>query len=112
MLKVLHLDDEIDICEIFTDLFSSDTVQIKSVTNVDEALREVKENPPDVIFLDYRLPGITGEEVARKMNTQIPTCLISGDMTLKTTYPFAAKFKKPWRTEDIQAFLDTFPSSK
>lgn len=112
MLKILHLDDEIDIGQVFCDLFSSDKISIQSFTEVDQALESLRKDPPDLIFLDYRLPGITGEDVALKMNTQIPICLISGDMSLKTQYPFAAKFKKPWNTEEIQAFLDSFPAQK
>lgn len=108
MLNLLHLDDENDICQVFNDLFSSDRVLIRSYTEVEPALEAIKQDPPDLIFLDYRLPGITGEAVALKMNTQIPICLISGDMTLRTTYPFVAKFKKPWNSEEIQAFLDAF----
>lgn len=111
MLNVLHLDDEEEICSVFADLFSSPQISIKSFTNARAAIEEVKKNPPDLIFLDYRLPGTNGEEVATEMNTKIPICLISGDITLKTNYAFSAVFKKPWKSTEIQAFLNTFIKS-
>ena len=111
-LKILHLDDEIEICNIFSDLFSSHDFHIKSFTQVPQAIEEAKKNPPDLIFLDYRLPGITGEQVALQMNDTIPKCLITGDVFVKIKYPFVATFKKPWRSSAIQAFLDSMLKEK
>ncbi len=105
MFKLMHLDDEMEIREVFSDLFSSEEITIVSLATREEAMALLAKDPPDLIFLDYRLPGTTGDQVAKDFQTQIPICLMTGDATVRTTYPFAAKFKKPWKTSEIQEYL-------
>ena len=35
-----------------------------------EALRAINEDQPDVAFLDIRMPGLTGIELARRVDTR------------------------------------------
>ena len=100
-IKVIFVDDETDICENFSDYFSGEGVEVKAFSDVECALSEIKNNPPDVLFLDYRLPGITGDEIAIQLDPQIPKYLITGDSAVKTTYNFIKVFGKPYLAEEI-----------
>lgn len=107
-LKVYYLDDEEDLCEIFVDYFASEAVEVTTFTAPSLAFDTAKINPPDILFIDYRLPGTTGDEVAKSMAADIPKYLITGDISVKTEYQFKAVFNKPYKPEDIQQVLDGF----
>lgn len=100
-LKVVYLDDEPVLCEIFSDLFSSPQIEVKTFTDPSLAIKFINENVPDVIFLDYRLPGTTGDEVAQLLPPAIPKFLITGDTKVDTKYNFAQLFHKPYKEEEI-----------
>ena len=107
-LKIVYIDDEIDLCEMFSDLFSSPETEIKTYIDPQVAINEISSNPPDLIFLDYRLPGITGDEVAKKLNNNIPKILITGDANIKTEYSFNKIYTKPYEFNDMREFLNQF----
>lgn len=105
-LKVLYLDDEPQLCAIFVDLFNSDLVEVKAFTNPAEAIAAAKLDPPDVAFLDYRMPGTTGAEVANAMRPDIPKYLITADISGLNGSAFIGIFDKPFDVELIQDVLD------
>ena len=105
-LKVYYLDDEEALCEIFVDFFASSNVEVTTFTDPSLALDAAKINPPDILFIDYRLPGTTGDEVAKSMAADIPKYLITGDISVRTEYKFKAIFHKPYKAEDIRKVLN------
>ena len=111
-IKVYYLDDEEALCEIFADYFASNQVEITTFTDLTKAIALTQTNPPDLFFIDYRLPGTTGDEVAKSMAADIPKYLITGDIIVKTEYQFKAVFNKPYKPEDIQQVLDGFLRKK
>jgi DNA-binding NtrC family response regulator len=102
LLKIIYLDDEPDLCEIFYEEFSSKDVDIVTFTDIDEAIVAAKSRAPDVIFIDYRLPGKTGDEVARAMPEEVPKCLITGESSVDTQYKFKGVFVKPFDRDAIR----------
>lgn len=107
-LKVYYLDDEEALCENFEDYFASNDVEVTTFTDPAKAIVLTQTNPPDLFFIDFRLPSTTGDEVAKSMAADIPKYLITGDVNAKTKYKFKAVFNKPYRPEDIQQVLDGF----
>jgi CheY-like chemotaxis protein len=107
-LKVLYLDDEPDLCNIFQEEFSSSEVQVTIFSDVQQAIEAVQQFKPDLIFLDYRLPGTTGDQVAQQMPKEIPKYLISGDQTVDSSYTFQKIFNKPVDPEVIRALFEKF----
>jgi len=105
VLKVYYIDDEPDLCSIFTDAFSAADITITTFTDPLKGIEETKKNPPDLIFLDYRLPFMNGDQVALKMDAAIPKFLISGDLTHSTVYKFQNIFSKPYDILEIQEVL-------
>lgn len=111
-LKVCYLDDEIDLLEMFSDLFSQPGREIITFSDPLEAVTAIQKNVPDIFFVDYRLPGISGEEIARKLDPKIPKVLISGDIHIESDYPFRAVFSKPFDAQQIEALLSQIAQEK
>ena len=109
---MLFLDDEPALCEIFADDFSSETIQVNTFTEPNLAIEHAREHPPDLIFLDYRLPQTTGDAVAQLMAPGIPKYLVTGDIHVKTNYVFTAVFTKPASPKEILALFSQFMAKK
>jgi len=107
-LKVFYLDDEEDLCENFSDYFASDKVAVTTFTDPDAAIEAVTKQVPDLFFVDYRLPGITGDEVAKLLPSDIPKFLLTGDISLNSTYKFIRVINKPYNSEEILKIIEEY----
>ena len=104
-LKVLYLDDEAGLCEAFSDTFATPDVTVTTFTSYLDAIASAKSNPPDLMFIDFRLPGTTGDQVAQMLDPQIPKYLVTGDLSVQTKYKFLKVFTKPYDIEEILKVL-------
>ena len=105
LLKVLYLDDEEDLCEIFMDLFSGNQFEIITFSNPVEAIEYLKNNEVDLIFLDYRLPGTNGDKVAQMIGGNTPKYLVTGEIVVECKYPYLQILKKPLEVSVIKNIL-------
>ncbi len=110
-INIVYLDDEAELCSIFSEIFTSSDVFVNTFTHVDVALNYIKINSPDLIFIDYRLPGITGDQIAIKLKLSVPIALITGDLDVQPIYPFAKIFNKPFDINDIILFINSYKKS-
>ncbi len=108
MFKVVYLDDEPELCEIFTSLFSSDEVEIRAFTDPLLAIAHITKSKPNLFFTDYYLPKTNGEQIAEALGKDIPIVLVSGALDLDCKFRFDAFLKKPFRKEDVQALINGF----
>lgn len=106
--KVVIIDDEPDLCDLFVDMYTSTDVEVTYYLNPIEALKGIRCNPPNLIFLDYILPGMDGEEFARALEIDIPIILVSGDINLHCNFNFVTVITKPYHPDVIQEFIDRF----
>lgn len=104
-LQIYFLDDEAALCEAFADTFGSDTVTVTTFSNSTKLIEQSRKVAADVYFLDYRLPGTTGEKVAAQLATQKPIILVTGELQVETEYPFFSIVQKPFRTGQIEELL-------
>jgi CheY-like chemotaxis protein len=111
-LKIVYLDDEPDICIMFSDNFNSPNLIIHTFTDSDLAVNFIKLNPPDIVFLDYRMPNINGDQVAIRIDKDIPKVLITGDLEVVTESIFIKKFGKPFPWTEIEQLLEDFRLKK
>jgi diguanylate cyclase (GGDEF)-like protein len=65
--RILVVDDNPDNIEIIEARLASRGYRIESATDGEEALRLVRENPPQLILLDVMMPLIDGFEVSRRI---------------------------------------------
>jgi two-component system nitrogen regulation response regulator GlnG len=60
MAHVMVLDDEPSICWAFRNFLSDDGHRVTVASSAEQILDGVASDPPDVLFLDVRLPGMDG----------------------------------------------------
>lgn len=77
MFRLLIVDDERYIVESLSELFSTrPDLDILTAYYGDNALRILKNTKVDLIFLDIKMPGMSGIEVAREITVNWPNCKI------------------------------------
>lgn len=108
MFKIIYMDDEADICDAFAEIMESDTIQIFTFTSPNELLKNIDAIAPDLIISDYRMPGLNGVELARKLSPHLPKVLLTGELSLKDTSDFIKVFHKPCDFRTLRAFLNDF----
>jgi len=68
--KILIVDDEKDVLEHFSHhLNRLLDCQIDLAVTGEEALKKIKANKFDLIFLDIKMPGLSGIDVLRRLKT-------------------------------------------
>lgn len=107
-ISVYYLDDEEKLCEIFAEFFNSERVQVSTFVDANEAIEASNKNAPDLFFIDYQLPGITGDEVAFSVEPNIPKILVTGNITSKCKYNFKDVIAKPYKFGEIQKIIDSY----
>lgn len=107
-LKIFYVDDEIELCEIFKELFERENVIIECFTDPEAALKRISESTPNIVFLDFRLPGTTGEIISKRIPKNIPRVLLTGDLNLEPGANFLKVFTKPFEIDEINTFIDGF----
>ena len=74
MLKVLLVEDNRIYREAFKDnlLQHFPAMSIVEAENADQALQKIKATPPDLIFMDIRLPGMNGLQLTQRVKKDFP----------------------------------------
>jgi len=81
LYKILIVDDEPPVRELFEDLFRSENCSSISCATGEEALEYVKKEKFDVVLLDIKLPDMNGLEVLkniRDIHKTLPVVMITG----------------------------------
>jgi len=71
-LKVLLVDDEQEFVQTLADRLALRDLQTRTAHNGQEALSAVKEDEPDVIVLDLKMPGLHGIDVLKRLKQAYP----------------------------------------
>lgn len=104
-LRIVYIDDEPDLGSIFCDYFSSPDIEVQIFTDAQAGLDHVTTGRPDAVFLDFRMPGITGDQLAQQMSSYIPKFLITGEINPELSYSFQAVLPKPFDVPRIEQIL-------
>ena len=82
MKKILVVDDEECIRDVIRDLLENPDCRVLEAADADSGLELARSQMPDLILLDYRLPGSNGIEVLDLLKqgatANIPVILMSG----------------------------------
>jgi DNA-binding response OmpR family regulator len=95
-MKIMLIDDDLDILNLFTDFLRKEGYDIKAYLEPLRALKEIETNPDvySLIITDIRMPGISGIDLIKKVssiNADIRVILMSafeinGDELKELTY--------------------------
>lgn len=67
MKRILVVDDEKHICELYKSELEDEGYTVTVANSGAEALEAVEGNPPDLIVLDVQMPGMDGIETLEKL---------------------------------------------
>ena len=82
MKKILIVDDEPDIVKVLAMRLKDRGFEISTASSAEQAFIQIKNNKPDLIIFDIVLPGMQGNEAAKKLKedpqtSTIPVILVS-----------------------------------
>lgn len=79
MPSILLVEDELDLARVIARELGAAGFDVRHAPDGESALRLNDEAPPDVIVLDWMLPGIDGLEVLRRLRTAsaIPVIMLT-----------------------------------
>jgi len=80
-VKIIYVDDDIDLLESVSELLSEDGFIVYPFTNGFDALDKLLREPVDVVLTDIKMPKITGIELLdriRAIDTETPVILTTG----------------------------------
>ena len=98
MKRILIVDDEPHICELYRSDFEDEGYDVSVANSGEDALAEAEKNPPDLIILDIQMPGMDGIETLEKLigkDKGIP-------VILNTAY---SHYKEDYRTWGAEAYV-------
>lgn len=108
--KILVVDDQYGIRLLLQEVFSKENIDIFQASNGKQALEIIKEEKPDLILLDMKMPGMDGLELLRrlrKFNTQAKVIMMTAygelDMVAEASRLGAlTHFTKPFDIEELR----------
>lgn len=74
--KILIVDDEASVRELFSGVFTDDGYEVISAEDGNSALNILKQDNIDVIFLDLKLFGMNGIDLCRQIRETKPVSMI------------------------------------
>lgn len=104
--KIYYVDDEPELLEIFIECFASPELSISTFTDPYYAAGIIRSSPPDLLILDYRMPEMTGDELAQAVSPLIPKIMITGDLELIPKSKFIKIFRKPYNLLELKALIE------
>jgi signal transduction histidine kinase len=108
-ISVLVVDDEPDIGEMVRTALELKGAKVTSVQSGNEALDMSQENQFDAAFIDFSMPGISGNDLGRKLleiQPDLTIIFMSGkEVEMEEDIPVADFVKKPFDLDEIQSKL-------
>lgn len=68
--RILVVEDEIPLATLLVYNLEAEGYQVEHVDNGDEAELRIAESPPDLVLLDWMLPGVSGLEICRRLRAR------------------------------------------
>lgn len=112
-VRILIVDDDPDVCEYLQKFLQRDGYDVNAITDPTQVLDELRENPYQIIILDLKMPGISGEELLREIraiDSDICIIIYTGYPTVDSAvetmkHQVFDYIKKPFNIEDFRAII-------
>jgi len=108
--KILIIDDEDIVIQSCTQILKTDNYDIVTANNGTEGLELLKQIQPDLVFVDLKMPGISGFEVLDQIHDYDPTIVtivITGFATVSSAVEAMKKgtfdfLPKPFTPDELR----------
>ena len=111
---VLVVDDDPEIRRVLVDLLDALGYGVVEASDGPSGLAELERNSPDLMMVDFAMPGMNGAEVAkaaRERRPDLPVVFASGYADTaaieKVAGSEAVVLRKPFRVDELQAVLNS-----
>jgi len=117
--KLLIVDDQFGIRVLLKEVFDKDGYETFDASNGNQALTIIKDESPDLVLLDVKIPGMDGLEILkeireRKLETNVIMMTAYGELEMineAKKLGAVAHFAKPFDIDEvrmkIRGFLDS-----
>jgi CheY-like chemotaxis protein len=115
-LRILVVDDEPSVGNAVKLLLQSDGHQVEATNSVKDALAKFDQSRYDLVFTDFAMPEMKGDQLAAAMKTRVP----EQPIVMITAYPGAVPISanvdhivgKPFRLQHLRdAITKVMPES-
>jgi PAS domain S-box-containing protein len=106
-LSILVIDDDPDVRGFIVETLEEQGYSVRSASDGHQGLAELERNRPDLVILDFIMPGMSGAEVASRIladDPKQPILFVSGYSetdAVKSTAPDAPLLAKPFRADAL-----------
>jgi type IV pilus assembly protein PilB len=83
--RIMVIDDDEAILRIIKKILTSEFYEVVEVTNGKDGLNQIFEHPPDLILVDYEMPGMNGIDFIEKLKANSKVSKIPVIMLTATT---------------------------
>jgi DNA-binding response OmpR family regulator len=102
------IDDDPDVRGFMVEALEEQGYVVREAADGREGIGEAERETPDLVILDFIMPGLSGADVARHLrdlSPTVPILFVSGyseTEAVKSTAPDAPLLAKPFRAEALQ----------
>jgi len=114
--KILIIDDDIVVLETAKMILEQHGYEVSTKSDANHVEEDAIETDPDVVLMDYKLPGISGIEAIEKLKhndhlKEIPVILFTIFNAIESQAKDAgadAFLQKPFKIDDLVNIVDYF----
>src|SRR5262249_45830506 len=105
--SVLVIDDDPDVRGFIAAALEDQGYRVRQASDGREGLAAVQEERPDLVIVDFIMPGMSGADVAKKIRAKVPQqaiLVVPGYRetdAVKRTAPEAPLLTKPFRADAL-----------
>ena len=116
--SVLVIDDDPDVRGFIVATLEEQGYRVRQAPDGEHGLKEAAREKPDLVVLDFIMPGLSGAEVAKRILAKAPDqpiLFVSGyseTEAVKRTAPDAPLLAKPFRAEALEKAVRTALASQ
>lgn len=108
--KILVIDDEEVVLDSCSEVLAGADCEVLTASNGADGLQRIEGTPPDLIFVDLKMPGLSGLEVLERIRARFPlmvVIVITGYATVSSAVEAMKKgafdfLPKPFTPEEIR----------